>query len=270
MSFHIKEFQPSKALRPYVELFWEGYFNTVNEHLLRKQVAPNGFMELIIHPTEFHCFLPNGNQWLSSPDYTLIGLYTQPYEVRFRDYVQVFGIRFKPESLYNLFGVPASEFQTGYEDMELVLGTDFREYCTRLVDVGDTQKRIGLMEEFLLKSLHKNKPEVTYVNLAAEIIRQSGNFSKIEELPGKVYISLRQLERGFQQKIGMSPKRYMRIARLNEVHRNLEKGKEMELSSVAFDCGYADQAHFIRDFKNFMGVNPTIFIKERNQFIINA
>lgn len=61
----------------------------------------------------------------------------------------------------------------------------------------------------------------------------------------------------------------MRIARLNEVHKKLESREELELTQAAFDCGYADQAHFIRDFKSIMGVKPTIFIKNRDQFIVN-
>lgn len=128
---------------------------------------------------------------------------------------------------------------------------------------------LRLTEQYLLKQLEKNNSDLTYVNYAAEIIRNSNDYNKIEEIPGKVYVSLRQLEREFKKKIGTTPKRYMRIARLNEVHKKLESRQELELTKVAFDCGYADQAHFIRDFKSMMGVKPTLFMKNRDQFIVN-
>lgn len=257
-------------MAPFVELFWEGDFNTVLHQRLVQQVAPNGFVELVIHLSEEHCFLPRLNSWSSSPDYTIIGLYTRPYEVRFFHYVKVFGIRFKPEGIYNLFGVPASEFKESYEDMELVLGGRFKEYCHRLRETKRVESKLKLSEEYLLSKASEQQLDLTYLNRAAELIRKSDTFHKIDDLSGKVYISLRQLEREFLHKIGITPKNYMRLARLNEVHRKLEQGNTLKFTDVAFECGYADQAHFIRDFKTFMGVKPTVFMKEKERFIVNT
>lgn len=269
MAIQITAYKPSEFLQPFVEVFWEGDFNLEQEPELMQRVVPNGFVELIIHRSDDHCYLPDRNLWSPSPDYTIIGLYTRPYEVRFRNLVNIFGIRFKPEGIYNLFGIPASVFTESYEDMELVLGKRFRNYCSELRDVARTDRRLKLTERYLLGQLENNHPELTYVNRAAEMIRRSEGFEKIGELPEKVYVSLRQLEREFKQKIGTTPKRYMRIARLNEVHRKLEEQQELALTDVAFDCGYADQAHFIRDFKGIMGVKPTLFVKNRELFIVN-
>jgi len=265
----VREYKPPKHLYPFIELFWEGDFNTALEHQLRQRVVPNGYVELIIHLTTHHCDLFKGGRWSQSPDYTIIGLYTTPYEVQFRDLVQVFGIRFKPEGIYNLFGVPASDFHQNYEDMELVLGSRFREYCEQLMEARDTAQKLQLTKAYLIKNLVDQENDLSYVNRAAELIRQSDSMLRIEDLPDKLYISLRQLEREFKHKIGTTPKRYMRIARLNEVHRQLEQNRQVDFTQVAFDCGYADQAHFIRDFKSIMGVNPTIFVKDRRKFIVN-
>jgi len=269
MSIELREIKPSKALRPYVEVLWEGDFNRSSQHRLDFRVAPNGFVELIFHLSDVHCYLSEKQGWTSSPDYTIIGLFTHPYEVRFREYVRVFGIRFKPEGLYSLFGVPASEFSESYEDMELVLGKNFREYCRRIREASGTGERVRLAEEYLMKKLSTSGRELTYLNHAAEMIRLSRDFDKIEELPAKVFISQRQLEREFKRKIGVTPKLYMRIARLNEVYQKLEQNRPLAFTKVAFDCGYSDQAHFIRDFKSFMGVKPTLFIREKDRFIVN-
>ncbi len=269
MSVQITEFKPSNELQPFVEFFWEGKFNINGTNTLSQLVVPNGFVELVIHPSNSHCYLPNKNGWSSSPDYTIIGLYTKPYEVQFPKHVNVFGIRFKPEGIYNLFGIPASVFSERYEDMELVLGKEFQEYCSKLKESSDITEKLNITTKYLSKKLEENHRDLTYLNRAAEMIRKSGGFEKVETLPDKVYISLRQLEREFKQKVGITPKRYMRISRLNEVHRRLEEEQELELTNIAFACGYADQAHFIRDFKNIMGVNPTLFVKNRHQFIVN-
>lgn len=108
-----------------------------------------------------------------------------------------------------------------------------------------------------------------YLNRAAEIIRKvNGNIS-INELSNKFYISTRQLEREFKQKLGISPKSYMKIARLNEVNRKIQNGERVDLTEISYSTGYSDQAHFIRDFKNFTGESPKVFLNKRDKFIVH-
>lgn len=270
MDIEMIEHKPAQQLQPFVELFWEGKFNIRKKSKLIQNVVPNGFVELIIHSTDIHCDLLSDNIWSSSPDYTIIGLYTRPYEVQFRSLVNVFGIRFKPEGIYNLFGIPASVFSEQYEDMELVLGKDFRDYCSAIRESATKDQKLLLTNRYLINQLQKHHPELSYVNRAAELIRNSDRITKIDELAGKVYISLRQLEREFKYKVGTTPKRYFRIARVNEVYKKLETANNIDFTRLAFETGYADQAHFIRDFKNFTGANPLLFSKTRDQFIVNA
>lgn len=269
MSVTIKEYLPSPPLRPFVELFWEGRFNTENANLLAQKVLPNGYLEAIIHLSALHCELPEGAAFHPSSDYTLIGLFSQPYEVRFKGQVHVFGIRFKPEGLLPVLGITAAEARSGFMDMESFAGHGFREFCSRLRTAARSSERIALSEAFLRKKLEKNNAELYYLNRAAEMIRRKKGLISMDELAAKAYISPRQLEREFKQKIGLTPKRYMRLARLNEVNRLLARYKHLELTAVAYESGYADQAHFIRDFKHFTGEKPTVFIREREQFIVN-
>lgn len=269
MSVIIKEYQPSPALRPYVELFWEGRFNTNSDDLLTQKVLPNGYLEAIIHLSGLHCELPVGSDFHPSSDYTLIGLFSQPYEVHFRGQVRAFGIRFKPEGLLPALGVPAAEVKEGFADIELFTGRAFREYYQRMRTAALSSERIALSEAFLRKKLEKNNVELYYLNRAAEMIRRRKGLVSMEELAENAYISPRQLEREFKQKIGLTPKRYMRLARLNEANRLLEKNKQMELTAIAYESGYADQAHFIRDFRQFTGEKPTAFLREREQYIVN-
>ncbi|MGD8749561.1 MAG: helix-turn-helix transcriptional regulator [Balneolaceae bacterium] len=263
------EYKPSHGLSPFVELYWTAKFNTGQAQLLSQKVVPNGYVELIIHTTEQHCHLNKHGLWSLSPDYTIIGLFTNPYEVRFKDLVEVFGIRLKPEAIYNLFGIPASEFHQQYEDMELVLDKEFHTFCSK-IRRSEKGKKIQLAEEYLLNNLQRTNQPLSYVNHAAEIIRTKHGFLRIEELCNKVYISLRQLQRQFKKVVGVSPKMYMRISRLNTVYQLIEDDNMLNLSQIAFQCGYADQAHFIRDFKSIIGERPGIFTTNTAEYIINA
>lgn len=268
MGFFIKEYQPCESLRPFVELYWEGGFNTKASGQISMQMIPNGCLELIIHLNDLHCDLNKNDTWSQTPDYMILGLFTQPYEVQFQDYVKVFAIRFKPEGLYNIFGTPVAMFKDSFEDMTLVMGHKFRDFSHRVKEEKHTAGMIERTEHYLLSCLSSNKIDLSYVNLAADLIRKTKGI-RIEELPSKVSISKRQLEREFKGKLGISPKHYLRITRINEVLRLLNNNQEMDLTSVAYYCGYFDQAHFINDFKRITGNNPSIFIRERAQYIAN-
>jgi AraC-like DNA-binding protein len=269
MDVESKEYKPSAELSPYVELFWTGRFNIKSAALLSQRVIPYGYVELIIHISDEHCELLQGSEHSPSPDYTLIGMFTKHYDVHFRKLVKVFGIRFKPEGIYHIFRTPASEVHQSFVDMESIAGQDFREVCSKLKEAVSTSQMISLAEEYLLKKLNNSPLNLYYLNRAADIIRKrKGNIS-ISELAGKVYISTRQLEREFKQKIGISPKNYMRIARLNEVNRKIQNGERVDLTSLSYIAGYSDQAHFIRDFRQFTGESPKVFISKKENFIIN-
>jgi AraC-like DNA-binding protein len=270
MSVNITEYQPGPPLDSFVEFYWAGEFNTTIEPLFSQLVIPNGFVELVIHLSEFHCDLLADNHWGQSPDYTIIGIHTRPYEVQFRNRVRTFGIRFKPEGIYNLFAIPASLFSHRFEDMELVLGSHFRDYCSKLREADNLMQKLDLTHNYLMSQLHNHQPEKTYLNRAADLIRMAGSTAKVEDLPSKVYISRRQLEREFRDKIGLTPKQYMRIARLNEINRYLQSGSELNFSHLSMEAGFADQAHLCREFKTFTGIPPAKFMESIEQYIVNV
>jgi len=269
MNTVIKEYTPSPHLGAYVELFWFGQFNLDQTALLAQRVIPNGYIELIIHLTDAHCELLQGRAYEPSPDYTLIGLFTEPYDVHFRETVRVFGIRFKPEGIYQVFGMPASEIHAAFADMESFTGRDFRDYSCSIRDAGPVGEMIRISEKYLMGHIHRRKASLYYLNRAAEVIRREKGLISMEDLAGKAFISARQLEREFRQKVGISPKNYMRIARLNQVNRILANGRRLPLTDVSYMCGYSDQAHFIRDFKHFTGQSPKKFIRARDRYIVN-
>jgi len=92
----------------------------------------------------------------------------------------------------------------------------------------------------------------------------------MEELTKNVFISPRQLEREFKDKMGISPKQYMRLNRLNEANRLLQNGDVTDLTQLSYLNGFSDQAHSIRDFKAFSGLSPKRFLKDKEKFIVNV
>jgi AraC-like DNA-binding protein len=82
-------------------------------------------------------------------------------------------------------------------------------------------------------------------------------------LSGAIGCSRKHLISEFRQHIGLSPKPLARILRFNRAVQVIEKSRRVAWAALAHDCGYYDQAHFIRDFHAFAGSTPGEFLRHR-------
>lgn len=269
MHVAINEFAPSVSLRPYVQSYWLGDFNMHSHNGLSQSMVPNGYIELIIHLTDKHCNLFNDTDWAHSPDYTIIGMFAEPYTVMFDNHVQAFGIRLTPEGFYHIFGVPPAEVLGIYEDMEAVAGKFFRLFCDEVRRATTVQERIRITERYFSKRLNDRYLQDDYIALTANIIRNSKGSINIAQLNEQVPISVRQLQRKFKQIIGVTPKAYIRIARMNAVHSYLNTQEHIDLTELAYESGFADQSHFIREFRQMTGNGPRNYLREKEKYIVN-
>lgn len=85
-------------------------------------------------------------------------------------------------------------------------------------------------------------------------ITTSQGRARLTELMQEVPLGQRQLERLFRHQVGLTPKQFSRIQRVALVRSELRAGES--LLDTALECGYADQAHFIHDFKAVVGMTP--------------
>lgn len=267
MKINFSEYRPAPLLEALVQTYWTGDFNLYAEKGFSQSVLPNGCIELIIHLGHDHCELVKEENWEKSPEFTLIGLQTTPYEVRFNSLVQVFGIRFNPEGIFSLFGVPPALFTATFENSREVLGRDFDEYCSRMREAKTVSDRIQLTDSFLLS----RNPEVLrvrdYSRMAFKIIRKHQGNIGLDELIRQLPVSPRQLQRTFRETYGITAKEYMRLCRLNAIQQYLQGQDTVNLTELSYERGFADQSHFIREYRLLTGTNPGGFLKGREQFI---
>ena len=267
MGVQIRDFVPAAALRPYVLQYWEGTFNGMPSAVLEQKVLPSGYIELVLHLSEARCELKVQSGWETSAAFSLVGFWTTPFLLQFRDKVQTFAIRFKPEAVYFIFGIPAAEFINCSANLEDTFGSCFTSFCYQIEALKTVEERIQLTDTYLLNRLKKAQNRESYVQRAAELIRHQGGETTVESLSQEVCISTRQLEREFKNKLGLSPKSYMRIARLNKVMELLNQKSFKSLAQLSYYCGYADQAHFIREFKQLTGELPSLYASDQEGFM---
>jgi AraC-like DNA-binding protein len=129
------------------------------------------------------------------------------------------------------------------------------------IDANDYDGAVAEVEDFLIGKLMASF-NLKQIQIAAQMLyREKGQF-RVSELAESCNISARQLQRQFQDVIGVSPKTLARTIRFEEIRSRLMFSPETSLTDLAYEFGYTDQAHFIRDFKEFSGKTPGEFALE--------
>lgn len=255
-----REFKPSTALAPYVDCYWvhTGMLPENKEY----RCVPSGNTDIIIGASSGEEWVKRGESWAKLPRAFITGIWTAPAILRSAWRIEWFGIRLKPEIFVQLFRQPLREMENATLDVSTVLGKGADELADQIAGAPDVRLRIELAEQFISRELAERLPGDAYFTEAIRLIRQYGGQISTEALSKKVYVGERQLQRAFREHFGITPKTYGRIVRFNRASCLLKNATRVNWADVTYSCGYADQAHFIRDFKEFSGANPTALITD--------
>jgi AraC-like DNA-binding protein len=168
-----------------------------------------------------------------------------------------------PLTAYGLLGVPVSELANAVVGLDDLLGRPAGELIARLADAPDWPARFTLLDRALADRLDRGPaaaPEVAWA--WRQLYRTAGRIS-VADLAAGTGWSHRHLATRFRQQVGLSPKAYGRVLRFQRAMRRLG---EAPLADLAASCGYYDQAHLNRDFRDLAGTTPTELAAEVNFF----
>lgn len=152
-------------------------------------------------------------------------------------------------------------------DLSSVLGKKTEELGLRMAESLTRRERLSLLENWLLKLYREKAHQFDSIDFAANLILEKTGSIEVDDLLHQVFMSRRQFERKFLTKVGVSPKYYMRIRRISYVCNLLNQQQTANWQLLIGAGGYFDQAHFIKEFKQFLGVTPTQYFKHNNELI---
>ena len=166
------------------------------------------------------------------------------------------GVRFLPTMFPQLFKVDASEISNRFEELQMVVPETSHFIATHfnVTQNIDEAKEIldNYFTELLGKSKFDNDPRLYE---AIEIILNKAGVLDIEK-DINTGISYRQLRRLFEFYIGDTPKTFSKVVRFQNILKAKPSKQSLRQNKLFFDVGYYDQAHFIKEFRNFYGVTP--------------
>ncbi|MGH9872862.1 MAG: DUF6597 domain-containing transcriptional factor [Pyrinomonadaceae bacterium] len=249
-----REIQPIPALARFVECFWTLEQETSAAAIKPERLLPDGCVELILNFGESFQEHKDDGQTERQPRHLIVGQMTQPILIAPTGAVQLLGIRFHPGGTLPFLRIPMRELTNRVTDLEALSSEFQRNLLRRVEDTPSLLMKVAKVEEFLVERLHRSKYDSRIVRLVMKIVQNGGQVA-VDQLATDAGISNRQLERRFQLEVGIGPKLLCRILRFQQIFRAVDRNDE-GWAAVAADCGYYDQAHLIRDFREFARQTP--------------
>jgi AraC-like DNA-binding protein len=251
-------FESSGELQEFVMCYWnlEGDTSTTP---LRNTIIPDGTMKLIFHYADTYKHHPKNGESITLPKCFLIGQLTKPYVVEPLGITGSFVVRFYPNGFLPFTTIPIKEMENTAVPLDQLFGTEGEIIGKKVLNAKDTKERIQLIEHFLLNRLTDKKNIDNIIKLTVgTILNTNGKFS-VNELSQQYNTNRRQLTRKFSSAIGLSPKQLSKTIRIQATLKKLLSKEVIRLTDLAYENEYFDQAHFIKDFKEFTGLTPKEF-----------
>jgi AraC-like DNA-binding protein len=201
------------------------------------------------------------SEFVKRPRVVVVGPQVTRMQLQVNQSHKVAVIGFLPGGLYRLLGVPMQEIFDEGIDGHALLGKDIYDLVDRCAELNSMTAIKTSIEEYLLSRLGRIK-DFLPVDRAFHLLLHSRGQLGMREVAEVACLSLRQFERKSLERIGMSPKLFSRIARFSKAYRLFEKSQNPDWSEIAYQAGYFDQMHFIKDFKQFSGITPTSMEEE--------
>ena len=255
-----QEHVPHSSLQDYVKCFWilEREYTPEDPN---EEVIPDACIELIFTFGGRYVLQREGLPEREMPGAFLIGMQKKPLLFRSSGTVKIVAIRF-----YAWGALPfvAAQAHTP-NNLAIELGGKWHDLAQKLepkVQADNYEGAVACVEDFLISRLLTAAFDLKEIQIAARLLYHRKGQFRVADLADYCNLSTRQLQRRFQDVAGVSPKTLARTIRFEEIRNRLMFDADTSLTDLAYEFGYSDQAHFIRDFKEFADKTPGQFAAE--------
>ena len=255
---------PQAPLSHLVEMIWD-WEAAFHSHRLER-VLPVANAGLIINLAEdqtrvydehYRCTRFSGS--------TLDGPRTRSTIIDSEEQVAVMGVVFRPGGAARFFRERMDRLANASVDLEDLAGNHALLLRERLLEADGPHRRLAL----LMQWLEKRAPPAVSTNPiqhALTVLDSDPRIGALTAAARELGWSRRQLGDRFRQQVGITPKRYLRLRRFHRVVTTTETRERIDWAGLSLDCGYHDQAHMAHEFREFAGLSPGAFSRQRGAF----
>ncbi|UII26017.1 helix-turn-helix domain-containing protein [Fulvivirga maritima] len=233
----------------------------------KQRVIPDGTIEMCFILGDDIKRYTTDKDFIIQPRAMVFGQITRPYFVQPTGYVNTFAVRFYPYGFANFIDRPIKTLADKETSITELFGEEAKELENRIIEAPTTESRIEIIGNFLLQKLINPITIDHIVGSTLKALYATKGSVSISSILKDEPSKRRSLERKFSKQVGISPKQLGRIIRLQAVLKLMHERQEENLTSIAYESEYYDQAHFIKDFKHFTGVNPKQFFTDAEMML---
>jgi len=250
-------YQPCAALSPFIDQI----IHLKSAEAISYHTLPQTSMVMAFH-YQNRMFVKEGNVERQLVSSGLFGLHNAYKVFRNEPDVAMILVPFTATGAHAFFDFPMHElFCHSYPLNQVLPDRDVQRIEEQIMEAITIEDKVHAVEAFLYARLQDRKEDLI-IREAVQQIKASGGTVRIKDLANSLYISESRLEKRFRSIVGASPKKFASIVRVRQIITAHQQ--HCSFTKAAYDAGYFDQAHFIRDFKAFTGVTPNRFFKSGN------
>jgi AraC-like DNA-binding protein len=250
----MERYQPCTILQPFVKHF----LFIDSEQGMENRILPDTSIVMAFRLKGQIGYTENGT-YHNLPLSVITGIRESSRLISYSKNTSTLLVAFNEGGAAAFFKEPLHEFSGISISLDhLVQGAKIRAIEERLAEAPGNRERVKIVEQFLLSELKKTQADLL-IREAIQKIKFSKGDLKIKDLLADLPISRDPFEKRFRRITGTSPKQFSVIIRLKNLINNYSGSTS--LTEMAYDAGYFDQAHFIKDFRSFTGQTPHDFFK---------
>jgi AraC-like DNA-binding protein len=253
-----REMAPHPKLRKYIKCFWMLDHDYAHSSHAHERLWADAHTELIFTSGQRYFRKVSGRtRWL--PQSFVIGPFQNELELFSKGRTSLVAARFWPWGFHALSRIPMTDLKNTVRSCQQAMGADSNLILQELARIDDPDAKIAKLSQSLLKLLGaRERPRLLSRPIAIDIIKARGEIRVNEVLQTHGFYA-RRLQRVFLNEIGVTAKVLSRIVRFNHAKQMIERNPDIDLPTLAYDCGYADQPHFTRTFREMFGITPSDF-----------
>ena len=254
--------RPHAMLRGWVSHYWEleGYFKPSEPRSLQRLV-PGINTAVIIQLGDPVDVRGADGDWQRRPVAFVEGHFEKPFNLRFAGRFRLVGISFAPGRVHRFIRDSQAQINNRFVDLSDILGETGRFLAERVHPIAAFEDIAAVFDEFLLATAVVERSDERGLFRAVRLALQHPLTASVKDLAEAADLSPRQLERRFQDTVGMAPQYFCRLARFDHFVKRWNIKPQLRLAALAHECGYFDQSHLNRDFKWFTGETPTRYLR---------
>jgi AraC-like DNA-binding protein len=219
-----------------------------------ENVLPSGAVNLMIALDGHQFRSPDGSSQVS--DAIIGGASDRPARVDLRAEWDHVWVDFLPGRAPDLLGLSASAVANDTVDLREVWPTGVSALQDRLGATRAPLDKLVLIEAALTARLVRSTAS-RIITAAVAYLEQGASARATADAIG---ISAKRLVAMFRDRVGLTPKRFARVVRLQATAATVFGAAEVDWSAVAIDHGYFDQSHMVNEFRELAGITPTAYL----------